>query len=101
MAGWPAVDTLKETDGGSLIVSTPPRDTIWHAHTPQAFPGRVLREAYDRARDQGFPSTDDAALVEAAGGEVRMILGNPENLKVTRPEDVPVAEALLAREWAG
>lgn len=106
VAGVPAVDTLKEVAGPDgetefRILRTPDRKRFWHAHTPQAFPGRVLREAYDRARDQGFPATDDAALVEAAGEEVRMIRGNPENLKVTRPQDVPLAEALLSRELAG
>lgn len=102
VAGVPAVDTLKEVadpTGGSgpRILRTPDRQRFWHAHTPQAFPGPVLREAYAGAREKGFPATDDAALVEAAGGEVRMILGNPENLKVTRPEDVLMAEALLSR----
>lgn len=102
VAGVSAVDTLKEVEaapggGGSFrIVRTPDRTRFWHAHTPQAFPSGMLREAYRRASESGFPATDDAALVEAAGGEVRMVPGNPENLKVTRPEDVLVAEALLS-----
>jgi 2-C-methyl-D-erythritol 4-phosphate cytidylyltransferase len=101
VAGIPAVDTLKEVEGAPgvddspRIVRTPDRNLFWHAHTPQAFPSDILREAYRRAREGGFPATDDAALVEAAGGEVRMVRGNPENLKVTRPEDIPVAEAIL------
>ena len=100
VAGWPATDTLKEVDGQGRILRTPDRSRIWHAQTPQGFPGPVLRAALAdpvlRAR-----ATDDAALVEAAGTPVRMVEGAADNLKVTRPDDLPVAELLLARRRAG
>jgi 2-C-methyl-D-erythritol 4-phosphate cytidylyltransferase len=94
-AGWPAVDTLKQTDGDGWVESTPDRDRFWHAQTPQGFPREALVEAYRRAVDDGVAATDDAALFARAGGRVRMVEGAPWNLKVTRPEDLPVAELFL------
>ena len=96
VAGWPAVDTLKEVDEGGRIVSTPERSTLWHAQTPQVFPRSVIAEAYAEADAEELAATDDASLVEAKGGVVRMIRGSPRNVKVTRPDDLIVAEALLA-----
>ncbi len=96
VAGWPAVDTLKETDEGSRIVSTPPRDRIWHAQTPQLFPRDLLVRAYEEAIREGIHDTDDAALVERIGGEVIMVPGCQWNIKVTRPEDIRLAELLLS-----
>lgn len=92
VAGCPAVDTMKEVDGDGRIVGTPDRSRLWRAHTPQVFPAPVLRRAYAGVLGD---ATDDASLVERAGGVVRMVDGGAWNLKVTRPEDVPVAEALL------
>lgn len=93
VAGCPAVDTIKEVDGARRVLSTPDRARLWHAHTPQVFPAALLRAAYTRP---GAAGTDDAALVEAAGGEVVMIDAGPHNLKITRPADLPLAEAILA-----
>ena len=94
VAGCPAVDTMKVVDPSGLVVATPDRSTLWHAHTPQVFPAAVLRAAYAGADGEG---TDDAALVERhdPSVRVRMIDDGSVNLKVTRPADVPVAEALL------
>lgn len=100
VAGWPATDTLKEVDAADRIIRTPDRSRVWHAQTPQGFPAGALRAALsdEAARAE---ATDDAALVEAAGLTVRMIEGSADNLKVTRPEDLPIAELLLARRRAG
>lgn len=96
VAGCPAVDTLKEVDEGGRIVATPDRARLWHAHTPQVFPADVVRRAY--AGDLAG-ATDDASLVEGMGVAVRMVDGGSSNLKVTRPGDVLLAEAVLrARE---
>ena len=92
VAGCPAVDTMKEVDDGGHIVSTPDRARLWHAHTPQVFPAAVLRRAYD-ASLSGV--TDDASLVEGLGVPVRMVDGGAVNLKVTRGDDVLLAEAVL------
>lgn len=95
VAGVPAVDTLKEVDASGRVVRTPPRGRYWHAQTPQAFPRPLLERAYRRARENGVEGTDDASLVELLGGEVEMVEGSPRNLKVTRPEDLILAERLL------
>jgi 2-C-methyl-D-erythritol 4-phosphate cytidylyltransferase len=94
VAGCPAVDTLKRVGPDGAVIDTPDRASLWHAQTPQAFPARVLRAAYADATVEG---TDDAALVERTGSGtvVRMVDAGPSNLKVTRPLDVTIAEALL------
>ncbi|MFC1660709.1 2-C-methyl-D-erythritol 4-phosphate cytidylyltransferase [Gemmatimonadota bacterium] len=96
VAGWPAVDTLKEVEVGDRIVGTPDRGRIWHAHTPQVFPIGLAQEAYRRAEEDGVTNTDDSALVERIGGEVVMVPGSRFNLKITTPEDLAVAELLVA-----
>jgi len=96
VAGSPAVDTMKEVDGEGRILATPDRRRIWHAHTPQVFPAGALRRAYLGDLDG---ATDDASLVERGGLRVRMVDGGPANLKVTRADDLALAEAILrARE---
>lgn len=97
VAGVPAVDTMKEVEEGGRIVRTPDRSRLWHAQTPQAFPREVVVEAYRDATDEELAATDDASLVERLGREVRMVRGSRRNLKVTRPGDLAVAEALLRR----
>lgn len=96
VAGWPATDTLKEVDEEGRIVRTPDRSRLWHAQTPQGFPAPALRSALSDPLARA-DATDDAALVEAAGLSVVMVEGAPDNLKVTRPADLPLAELLLAR----
>lgn len=99
VAGCPAVDTVKQVDEAGRIVATPDRAQLWYAHTPQVFPADILRRAY--AADLSG-ATDDASLVERLGGMIRMVDGGSANLKVTRAEDIPVAQALLrARREAG
>ncbi len=93
VAGCPAVDTMKRVDLERAIVETPDRTSLWHAHTPQVFPASMLRQAYERG---DVSATDDAALVEAAGARVVMVDDGGLNPKVTRRDDVAVAEALLA-----
>ena len=93
VAGLPASDTLKQVDDDGRVLATPDRSRIWHAQTPQAFPAELLRRAY--AAWDGREVTDDGALVEMAGGTVVMVEGSTTNLKVTRPEDLVVAEAFL------
>jgi len=103
VAGVRATDTLKRVDGGTAsprIVTTPDRARFWHAQTPQGFPAALFRRAVAR-EDLFDTSTDDASLVEAIGGTVVMVEGHPENFKVTRPEDVPVAEFHLSRRAVG
>jgi 2-C-methyl-D-erythritol 4-phosphate cytidylyltransferase len=95
IAGCPAIDTMKVVDGDDTVVETPERSTLWHAHTPQVFPAAALRAAY--GADDG-ECTDDAALVARHDPALRvtMVDDGGANVKVTRPLDVAVAEALLA-----
>jgi len=91
----PLADTLKEVGDDGRIRGTPDRSRFWRAQTPQAFPLQMIRDAYRRALADGVQATDDAALVERYGGEVVVVEGSPDNLKVTTPVDIVVAEALL------
>ena len=97
IAGMPIVDTIKEVDEDGCIVSTPDRRTLWAAQTPQAFPAEVLRDAHARAAADRISTTDDAALVARYGGTVMVVEGATDNLKITTPADLAIAEALIAR----
>ncbi|HTF34389.1 MAG TPA: 2-C-methyl-D-erythritol 4-phosphate cytidylyltransferase [Myxococcota bacterium] len=90
----PATDTIKRVRAG-LVVETPPRAECWVAQTPQAFRIEILREALAKAEHEGVVGTDDTQLVERLGVAVHVVEGDPANLKITRPEDLVLAEALL------
>jgi 2-C-methyl-D-erythritol 4-phosphate cytidylyltransferase len=91
----PVTDTIKVADGDSCVVETLPRGRLWAAQTPQAFRAAWLREAHERALRDGFRGTDDSVLVERLGYPVRLVLGSPENLKVTTMADLARAEQIL------
>lgn len=93
----PVVDTIKEVDDGSVVVRTVDRSPLRAIQTPQAFQRAVLQRAHAEA---DLSVTDDAGLVEALGVPVFVVPGHDEALKVTRPFDVVVAEAILARRRA-
>jgi len=94
LAALPVFDTLKVVDGEGVVLSTPPRGDFWLAQTPQAFRWEVFREAVAKARQEGVTGTDDAALVERLGVEVRVVRGEESNFKVTTPYDLQVARVL-------
>ncbi len=96
VVGHPSIDTLKTVDAQGTVTGTPDRASLWVAQTPQVFRARVLRRAHEAAEASGFNGTDDASLVERAGGVVRMVEGPRHNIKVTVPEDMVFAAALLA-----
>ncbi|MBI4683116.1 MAG: 2-C-methyl-D-erythritol 4-phosphate cytidylyltransferase [Nitrospirae bacterium] len=93
--GIPVKDTIKEIDPEGIVVSTLNRVKVRAVQTPQFFSFKVIKEAYDKAYEDGFYATDDAALVERMGGKVRIIAGSPFNIKVTIPEDLKMLEYLL------
>jgi len=95
VAAVPAAHTVKEVNAEGTILSTPPRDALWFAHTPQGFRREVILEAHEAARREGFTGTDDAQLVERIGGSVHVVPDSPHNLKITTPEDLVLAEAIL------
>jgi 2-C-methyl-D-erythritol 4-phosphate cytidylyltransferase len=90
IAAAPVSDTV-HVASGHLIRETPDRSTLWAAQTPQIFRADVLRNAYDSNREV----TDEASLVAAVGGTVRVVEGPSDNIKVTTPTDLRLAEALL------
>jgi len=96
-------DTVKAVDAQGMVVSTPDRRTFWAAQTPQAFRLSILLDAYRRTRESGIAATDDAMLLELAGYRVKVVMGEYENMKITTPEDLVLAEAVLRRrrEHAG
>ncbi len=90
----PATDTIKRVRGG-VVIETPPRTECWAAQTPQVFRVEMLREALAKAAQDGVLGTDDAQLVERLGVPVHVVEGDPGNRKITRPGDLPWAEARL------
>ena len=89
------VDTIKEADAGGRVIATLERGTLWAVQTPQVFqPGPLLKalEAGDLMR-----ATDDAQLVEAVGGDIRVVEAPRHNLKVTNEQDLRIAEMMLAQ----
>lgn len=94
--GLPVVDTVKRVEDG-FVVRTEPRDGLVAVQTPQAFRLEALRAAHDRlAGAAGADVTDDAMAIEAAGGRVRVIPGDPRAFKITDADDLARAEALVA-----
>jgi 2-C-methyl-D-erythritol 4-phosphate cytidylyltransferase len=93
----PVKDTIKAANDALQIEKTISRERLWAIQTPQTFERSIIGEAHRRARQQGFIGTDDAALVERIGVQVKIVMGSYDNIKVTTPEDLIVAEALLKK----
>ena len=104
VVGMPVKDTIKVADAHGFAESTPDRSLLWQVQTPQAFAYPLVRGAYDRLMaDETLQKgiTDDAMVVEhLSGSKVRLVEGSYENLKVTTPEDLVLAEALLKKRAA-
>lgn len=97
VAALRVVDTLKRRpDDGDGLVTTVDREGLWTAQTPQAFRATLFREAVARAAADRFVGTDDASLVERLGIPVTLVEGEPLNFKITRAQDLALAEELLA-----
>jgi len=95
--GVPLKDTVKEVNDKGVVVHTLERSRLWAIQTPQAFPVKILRRAYEDSYKQNLYGTDDATLVERTGGKVRVIMGSYDNIKITTPEDLLLAEEILKR----
>ncbi len=95
--GVPLKDTVKEVDERGFVRQTLDRSRFWAIQTPQAFPAKVLKKAYEEAVRHKVFGTDDAMLVERAGGKVRVLMGSYDNIKITTPEDLLLAEEILKR----
>lgn len=95
IAATPVTDTIKQVDADGLIETTPDRQALWAAQTPQGFAVAQLRQAHQRAEAEGWSVTDDAALYERLGLPVRVLQSPASNIKLTTPFDLTVAEAVL------
>jgi 2-C-methyl-D-erythritol 4-phosphate cytidylyltransferase/2-C-methyl-D-erythritol 2,4-cyclodiphosphate synthase len=96
IAAKPLVDTLKRA-ATDIIETTIPRENLWQAHTPQAFHFDAILAAHKAAK--GAQLTDDAAVAEKAGMKVALISSNPDNMKITNPDDLDRAARLLGHHF--
>nr|WP_199291071.1 MULTISPECIES: 2-C-methyl-D-erythritol 4-phosphate cytidylyltransferase [unclassified Sphaerospermopsis] len=96
IAAIPVKDTIKVVGESGIIQSTPSREQLWAAQTPQGFDVKLLKECHADGVRQGWEVTDDAALFEKCGLEVRIVPGEETNLKVTTPQDLAIAEFILS-----
>ena len=94
----PVKDTIKVRSEDGFVIATPPRASLWAIQTPQTFRYRILCEAHVKARESGYVGTDDCMLVEQLGKPVHLVEGSYRNIKLTTPEDLVVAQALLAED---
>lgn len=94
--GWPAQDTLKRVSPKGEVLQTLDRQNVWQIQTPQAFQAQILWRAFVEAYGRNFYGTDEASLVEELQQTVVVVQGSPLNLKITTPEDLQMAEAILA-----
>lgn len=94
----PVADTVKRADEHLHVVETVARDGLWRALTPQMFRIRDLRAALERALARDLDITDEAAAIEAAGGHPRLVAGHADNIKITLPGDIALAELFLKRQ---
>ena len=88
-------DTVKKASSLHTIEETLPREDIWLAQTPQAFRYDILREAIDKAFEDGFLGTDESLLLERIGIEVKLVEGSKYNIKITTAEDLEIGELIL------
>lgn len=93
--GVPVKDTIKVVDENGQVVSTPSRESLWAVQTPQVFRFQLLLEAHNHGELKEM--TDDAMLVEALGHPVKVIRGSYENIKITTPDDLLLAEEILKK----
>lgn len=90
-------DTIKKGSREQMVTETLAREELWAVQTPQAFSYKLLKKAHDAAKKNGFTGTDDAGLVEHIGGRIRLVPGDEENIKLTTPYDIGIAEMILEK----
>ncbi|BEQ14252.1 2-C-methyl-D-erythritol 4-phosphate cytidylyltransferase [Desulfoferula mesophila] len=95
IAAVPAADTIKQAGEGDLAQSTLDRSQLWLVQTPQVFRRDLLERALAQATADGFYATDEAGLVERMGEKVKLVMGSRDNLKITTPEDLALAQGIM------
>jgi 2-C-methyl-D-erythritol 4-phosphate cytidylyltransferase len=91
VAAVPVTDTIKTAGDNRIVRQTPPRQNLWAVQTPQIFGIKIITESYSRASGN---VTDDASLVEQLGYRVKIYMGSYDNIKITTPDDLALAEVL-------
>lgn len=97
LLAYPVRDTMKRSDEKHRVVETVERNMLWHALTPQMFRLHLLRKVLNDAIEQGFVVTDEASAVEHAGYQPKLVEGHADNIKITTPDDLPLAECFLSK----
>lgn len=98
LLGLPLADTVKRTAADDTVLETVPREHLWRALTPQMFRLGELHMALDNALKNDYLVTDDASAMEFAGKAPKMVEGHGDNIKITRPQDLRLAELYLAEQ---
>lgn len=100
VAGMPSKDTVKIADSDDFVAETPERSRVWAVQTPQIFEAGVIKQAYDQLmKDEDTGVTDDAMVVEKmTGRQIRLYKASYDNIKITTPEDLEIAEVFLKRK---
>lgn len=100
LLAMPVADTMKRANAEQLSAVTEPRDRLWHALTPQCFRYALLRRALEYAVANHCVVTDEASAVEALGQAPKLVSGRRDNLKITHPDDLALAAAIMASQVA-
>jgi 2-C-methyl-D-erythritol 4-phosphate cytidylyltransferase len=95
----PVTDTVKQVDSDGYVIETLDRSCLWRAQTPQMFRFQLLLNALEQSINSGESITDEASAVELAGFSVAVIEGSSENIKITRSEDLPLADFYLQQQY--
>jgi 2-C-methyl-D-erythritol 4-phosphate cytidylyltransferase len=95
VAAVPVTDTIKLAGDDMLVQGTPPRRSLWAVQTPQIFRYSILSDAYHQAK---YEVTDDSTLVERAGYQVKLYMGSYDNIKITTPRDLILAEMMVKKQ---
>lgn len=98
IAAIPVTDTIKTSSDGRMVESTLDRSKLYAIQTPQTFKREIIIAAYEHAYAEGFYGTDDASLVERMGFPVALVAGSHENIKITTPTDIQIAEAIMSKK---
>jgi 2-C-methyl-D-erythritol 4-phosphate cytidylyltransferase len=98
VAAVPVKDTIKIVNKHHIVTSTPDRENLWAAQTPQGFRVQLLKDCHEHGREMGWEVTDDAALFELCNVPVKIVMGEETNLKITTPGDLAIAELILQQQ---
>ncbi|WP_281556118.1 2-C-methyl-D-erythritol 4-phosphate cytidylyltransferase [Thalassomonas sp. RHCl1] len=100
LLAYPVRDTMKRSDASDQVLETVEREALWHALTPQMYPAAKLKAAIEKALEDNIQITDESSAMEYVNHTSVLVAGSSENLKITRPDDLAMAEFILLRQQA-